>query len=48
MKCYPDNFVGEYVPFNFCPRSVMLYILHMGNAEGLTYHGGQGPGSPRG
>lgn len=42
-KCYPDNFVGEYVPFNFCPRSVMLYILHMGNAEGLTYHDGQGP-----
>ena len=43
VKVYPDNFVGEYVPFNFCPRSVMLYILHMGNAEGLTYHGGQGP-----
>ncbi len=43
VKCYPDNFVGEYVPFNFCPRSVMLYILHMGNAEGLTYHDGQGP-----
>jgi hypothetical protein len=43
VKCYPDNFVGEYVPFNFCPRSVMLYILHRGNAEGLTYHDGQGP-----
>jgi len=35
--------VGQYVPFYFCPRSVMLYILHMGNNPGLTYHGGQSP-----
>lgn len=43
VKCHPDTRVGEYVPFNFCPRSVMLYILHMGNRPGLSYHGGQQP-----
>ncbi len=41
-ECYPDDFVGEYVPFYFCPRSVMLYLIHMRNHE-LTYKGGQGP-----
>ncbi len=34
--------VGRCVPFYFCPRSVMLYILHKGHPE-LTYTGGQGP-----
>src|SRR5215208_5344141 len=43
VKCHPGSRVGEYVPFYFCPRSVMLYILHMGNHLELTYHGGQGP-----
>jgi hypothetical protein len=43
VKCHPDTTVGQYVPFNLCPRSVMLYILHMGNREGLSYRGGQGP-----
>lgn len=41
VKCYPGTKVGEYVPFNFCPRSVMLYILHMGNHPSLTYLEGQ-------
>ena len=27
----------------FCPRSVMLYILHRGNHPDLAYHGGQRP-----
>ncbi len=31
--------LGEYVPFNFCNRSVMLYPIHKGRVEG--YHGGQ-------
>jgi hypothetical protein len=36
--------VGDYVPFYFCPRSIMLYILHMGNHPDLThYRDGQGP-----
>ena len=37
---YPDLYVGECVPFYFCPRSVMLYMIHMGNIE-LGYQGGQ-------
>src|SRR5690606_29505177 len=32
--------LGEYVPFNFCPRSVMLYVLHQGHQD---YNGGQEP-----
>jgi len=43
VDCHPGTRVGEYVPFYFCPRSVMLYILHMGNSPGLTYTGGQKP-----
>ncbi|MCC6553858.1 MAG: DUF4433 domain-containing protein [Polyangiaceae bacterium] len=30
--------LGDYVPFNFCPRSVMLYVVHRGH---LDYGGGQ-------
>lgn len=41
-ECYPDDFVGEYVPFYFCPRSVMLYLIYARNHE-LSYKGGQGP-----
>jgi len=37
----PGTKVGQYVPFYFCPRSIMLYILHMGNHPELTYQGGQ-------
>ncbi|HEY5529979.1 MAG TPA: DUF4433 domain-containing protein [Thermoleophilia bacterium] len=43
VKCHPGTKVGEYVPFYFCPRSIMLYILHMGNHPELSYHEGQGP-----
>lgn len=39
----PGTKVGEYVPFYFCPRSIMLYILYMGNHPELTYRGGQQP-----
>ena len=41
VKCYPDTRVGDYVPFYFCPRSIMLYILYMSNHLDLTYRGGQ-------
>lgn len=37
----PELMVGQCVPFYFCPRSVMLYLLAMGNHEGVTYRGGQ-------
>lgn len=43
VDCHPGTTVGEYVPFNFCPRSVMLYILHRGNHPELNYGGGQTP-----
>ncbi len=40
---HPDLHVGECAPFYFCPRSVMLYVIHMANLPELTYQGGQGP-----
>lgn len=43
VKCYPGDRVGDYVPFYFCPRSVMLYLLHRGNHPELNYQGGQAP-----
>lgn len=41
VRCHPGAFVGEYVPFNFCPRSVMLYVIYMKNHPALAYRGGQ-------
>jgi hypothetical protein len=35
--------VGDCVPFYFCPRSVMLYLIYQGNHPELSYRGGQGP-----
>jgi len=43
VSCHPGTTVGQYVPFYFCPRSIMLYILHRGNHPDLDYHGGQRP-----
>src|SRR5690606_4683162 len=43
VTCHPGDYVGGYVPFNFCPRSVMLYVIYRGNHPDLTYRGGQGP-----
>jgi hypothetical protein len=43
VACHPETMVGEYVPFYFCPRSVMLYILYRGNHVGLDYREGQQP-----
>ena len=37
VDCHPATKVGEYVPFYFCPRSVMLYILWRGNHPEVTY-----------
>ena len=31
VSCWPDTMVGSYVPFYFCPRSIMLYILYRSN-----------------
>jgi hypothetical protein len=37
----PPLFVGECVPFYFCPRSVMLYVISRRNHLELAYTGGQ-------
>lgn len=42
VPCHPGTKVGEYVPFYFCPRSIMLYLLYRGNHPELTYREGQG------
>ena len=43
LRNHHELYVGDCVPFYFCPRSVMLYMLHMGNDPNLEYRGGQGP-----
>jgi hypothetical protein len=43
VKCFPGTMVGQYVPFYFCPRSIMLYLVHVGNHPELGYRGGQAP-----
>lgn len=43
VTCYSNAMVGDFVPFYFCPRSVMLYVIHCANSPELTYKGGQGP-----
>ena len=39
----PGLYVGNCVPFYFCPRSVMLYVIYKGNHPELTYRDGQAP-----
>jgi ssDNA thymidine ADP-ribosyltransferase, DarT len=41
--CHPGTSVGEYVPFYFCPRSVMLYVISKRNHPNVAYSDGQGP-----
>lgn len=41
LSSYPDLTVGGCVPFYFCPRSVMLYVIYRQNNPDLTYTGGQ-------
>ena len=43
VACHPGDSVGDYVPLSFCPRSIMLYVIHCANHPELTYRGGQGP-----
>ena len=37
LKCHPGLTVGNCVPFYFCPRSVMLYLIFRANHENLSY-----------
>ena len=43
LTSHPDLHVGDCVPFYFCPRSIMLYVIHMANHPELEYRGGQEP-----
>ncbi|MBN1420466.1 MAG: DUF4433 domain-containing protein [Planctomycetes bacterium] len=43
IECHPGLKVGDCVPFYFCPRSVMLFVIHCANHPQLTYRGGQDP-----
>ncbi len=37
LASHPGLYVGQCVPFYFCPRSVMLYLIWKANHEDLTY-----------
>ena len=43
VDCHSGDHVGDYVPFYFCPRSIMLYVIHRANHPELTYREGQEP-----
>ncbi len=43
VSCHSGTMVGDYVPFYFCPRSVMLFVIHCANHPELSYRGGQDP-----
>lgn len=43
VPCHPGTKVGHYVPFYFCPRSVMLFVIRCANHPELTFRGGQDP-----
>lgn len=43
LTSHPGLYVGQCVPFYFCPRSIMLYLLHQANHPELIYRGGQSP-----
>lgn len=43
VGCHRGSYVGEYVPFYFCPRSIMLYVIYCANNPDLSYRRGQGP-----
>lgn len=43
LSSHPGLYVGRCVPFYFCPRSVMLYLIWQANHPNLRYRGGEGP-----
>lgn len=43
LTSHPDLYVGQCVPFYFCPRSIMLYLIHQSNHPEMIYKGGQDP-----
>ena len=43
VTCHARLAVGQFVPFYFCSRSIMLYVIHCANHPELAYRGGQQP-----
>ena len=43
LTCHPGLRVGGCVPFYFCPRSIMLFVINQANHQDLAYKGGQRP-----
>lgn len=43
LTSHPELHIGACVPFYFCPRSIMLYLIYQANHPELAYRGGQGP-----
>lgn len=43
LNSRPDLHVGDCVPFYFCPRSAMLFVIYKKNNPALSYRGGQEP-----
>jgi len=43
LTSHPELHVGQCVPFYFCPRSIMLFLIHRANHAELSYRGGQAP-----
>jgi hypothetical protein len=43
LSSHTELHVGECVPFYFCPRSIMLYLISKHNHPELQYKGGQEP-----
>jgi len=41
LSSHSNLHVGDCVPFYFCPRSIMLYLIYRGNDPELPYRGGQ-------
>ena len=41
VDCHNGLRVGDCVPFYFCPRSVMLYVISCRNHPELAYRGGE-------
>ncbi|SEN70619.1 DUF4433 domain-containing protein [Halomonas caseinilytica] len=37
LDSHPGLYVGECVPFYFCPRSIMLFVLHKANHPELNW-----------
>lgn len=48
LDSHPGVRVGQCVPFYFCPRSIMLYVIYRANHDELAYRGGQGSDHPSG